>query len=315
MQQITITKSRTAAITGTISSNMIDRFTAFLDVSPKTVETYARALKSFFRWLSAQGIDAPARDDVLAYRLALAAAGKQANTINIYMAAVRVFFAWTEAEGLYPDVAAKVKGVKISRVHKKDYLTASQARDIIRTIDPRTERGLRDLALFVITVTCGLRTIEAARADVGDLTTAGGHTVLAIQGKGFADKGAFVKIDPAAEKILRRYLQHRGKLPADAPLFASVSNQNAGQRMTTRAISGTLKACMQAAGYDSTRLTAHSLRHTAVTLALIAGRDLAEVQEFARHANISTTMIYNHALDQERNGCAAAISEAIFSPT
>ena len=82
--------------------------------------------------------------------------------------------------------------------------------------------------------------------------------------------------------------------------------------MTTRAISGIAKAHMVEAGYNSDKLTAHSLRHTAVTLSLLAGKPLEEVQQFARHANMATTMIYNHALDKAKNGCSEAIAKAIF---
>ena len=73
-----------------------------------------------------------------------------------------------------------------------------------------------------------------------------------------------------------------------------------------------MKNALKNAGYDSTRLTAHSLRHTAITLALLAGREITEVQQFARHASLNTTMIYNHALDQAKNGCSDAITNAIF---
>ena len=98
----------------------------------------------------------------------------------------------------------------------------------------------------------------------------------------------------------------------EAPLFASLSNNSRGQRMTTRAISGVVKEHLREAGYDSDKLTAHSLRHTAVTLSLLAGKDITEVQQFARHANIATTMVYNHALDKAKNGCSEAIAKAIF---
>ena len=82
--------------------------------------------------------------------------------------------------------------------------------------------------------------------------------------------------------------------------------------MTTRSISRIVKGHLKDAGYDTNRLTAHSLRHTAVTLALLQGQDLAEVQQFARHRDISTTMIYNHAVDQERNACSQAVADSIF---
>ena len=52
------------------------------------------------------------------------------------------------------------------------------------------------------------------------------------------------------------------------------------------------------AGINSDRITAHSMRHTAVTLALIGGASIQEAQSMARHTNINTTMIYAHNLDR-----------------
>ena len=83
--------------------------------------------------------------------------------------------------------------------------------------------------------------------------------------------------------------------------------------MTTRSISGVCKEAMKAAGYNSERLTAHSLRHTAVTLALIAnGGNIQEAQQFARHANISTTQIYAHNLEKQNNTCSRLVASEIF---
>ena len=68
--------------------------------------------------------------------------------------------------------------------------------------------------------------------------------------------------------------------------------------MTTRAVSGIAKAALRDAGIDSTRITAHSLRHTAVTLSLVGGASVQEAQALARHADISTTMTYAHNLER-----------------
>ena len=160
--------------------------------------------------------------------------------------------------------------------------------------------------------TGGLRTIEVSRANIEDLRTVGGNTVLFIQGKGKEEKTDYVKISPQVEKAIRAYLRDRGKTSEDSPLFASTSNNNKGKRLTTRTISGIVKETFKKAGYDSDRLTAHSLRHTAVTLSLLAGKDITEVQQFARHANIGTTMIYNHSLDKAKNTCSEAITEVLF---
>ena len=94
-------------------------------------------------------------------------------------------------------------------------------------------------------------------------------------------------------------------------LFVSTSNNNKGQRLTTRSISGIVKKRLKAAGYTSNRLTAHSL-HTAGTLNLMNGGTLEETQQLLRHSNINTTMIYLHHLERENNQSEKRIADALF---
>jgi integrase/recombinase XerC len=294
-----------------VGAELFARYIAYLDSSPKTVETYTRALRQLFRYFSLNGINQPQREDIIAFRDELKASGHKPTTVQSYITATKIFFSWTEQEGLYPNIAERLKGAKLDRNHKKDYLTSGQVKEVLASVDRSTEQGLRDYAMLFLMITGGLRTIEVARADIGDLRTLGDGTVLFVQGKGREEKTEYIKISAPAEKAIRAYLKARANTADADPLFTSTSHNNSGQRMTTRSISGIAKARLQGAGYDSSRLTAHSLRHTAVTLSLLAGRDLAEVQQFARHANIATTMIYNHALDRAKNGCSDAITQAI----
>lgn len=294
------------------TDELYQAFTKYIDAKPKTVETYTKALRQLGGYFTEHHIDKPTREDVIAFREALKATGHKPTTVQTYITATRLFFSWLEQEGFYPNVAAHIKGAKLDREHKKGYLTSRQVKAVLADIDRTTLQGKRDYAMLVLMVTGGLRTVEVARADIGDMQTLGDNTVLYIQGKGRDEKTEYVKLDAHVEAAIRDYLKARGEAKPDAPLFASTSNNNRGKRMTTRAISGIAKAHMVEAGYNSDKLTAHSLRHTAVTLSLLAGQPLEEVQQFARHANISTTMIYNHALDKAKNECSAAIANAIF---
>lgn len=296
----------------TLTSDMYNRFVMYLDTSEKTRETYTRCLRSFFRYTEDNGITRPTRADLVAYRDALKVSHKP-TTVQNYITACKIFFRWTAEEGLYPNIADHMKGAKLDREHKKDYLTAEQVRQILDGIDRSTRQGTRDYAMFVLMVTCGLRDIEVVRANIEDLRTVGGSTVLYVQGKGREEKTEFIKVSPDAERAIRNYLRTRRGAAGSEPLFVSMSNNSKGQRLTTRSVSGTVKNRMRAAGFDNERLTAHSLRHTAVTLSLLAGEDLQQVQKFARHANITTTMIYNHSLDMANNGCSNAVSNAIFN--
>lgn len=305
-QNIAITERQT------VGAELFKRYIDFLDSSPKTVETYTRALRQLFNYFSLNGITQPTRADILAFRDDLKASGHKPTTVQSYITATKIFFSWTEQEGFYPNVADHLKGAKLDREHKKDYLTSRQVKEVLAGVDRSTEQGLRDYAMLFLMVTGGLRTIEVSRANIGDLRTLGDNSVLYVQGKGREEKTDYIKLSAPAEQAIRAYLKARGEKDEEAPLFSSTSNNNRGARLTTRSVSGIVKKRLQQAGYDSEKLTAHSLRHTAVTLSLLAGKDITEVQQFARHANIATTMIYNHALDKAKNGCSEAITQAIM---
>ncbi len=302
----------TATPAQTVSSELCEQFVSYLDVAPRTAETYAKALRRFFCYLSARGIKNPVRDDIIAFRDDLKSTHKPA-TVSIYITAVKLFFQWTAQEGYYPNIADHVKGAKLTRDHKKDYLTGHQVRAVLDNMhDTTSESGARDYAIITLMVTCGLRDIEVHQANICDLRPRGGNVVLYIQGKGRNEKSEYVKIAPEVEKAVRDYLKVRNVKSDNEPLFVSLSNNSNGKRITTRSISAIVKNRLKAAGYDSPRLTAHSLRHTAVTLSLLGGRDITEVQQFARHRSITTTMIYNHAVDCEKNRCAETIARALW---
>lgn len=314
MNAITVQAGSNGAITPAQEMNafVLGRFLAYLDTTPKTIETYSRALKQLFSFFASKGIRSPQREDIIAFRDELNRSGHKPTTIQNYITAAKIFFSWAAQEGIYTNIAEHLKGAKLDREHKKDPLTAYQVKEILDSIDRNTKTGRRDYALFSLMVTGGLRDIEVSRATIGDIRTAGEYTVLYVQGKGRTEKTEYIKLCPEVEAAIRDYLKDRETAGAEEPLFISTSNNSKGKTLSTRSISGIIKSIMKGAGYNSERLTAHSLRHTAVTLSLLAGNDLTEVQQFARHANLNTTMIYNHALDKAKNACSQSIAAMIF---
>lgn len=293
-----------------IDNTLLKRFLEYLDASEKTVQTYTRALRQFFKFLYENNITQPQRADVLAFRDNLKDKGRKPTTIKSYIVAVRLFFQWTNQEGFYPNIAEKIKGAKLDQAHKKDYLTVDQIKDVLNNIDTSTLTGARDYAIIVLMVTGGLRTIEVSRADMDDMRNVGNSPALYIQGKGREEKTEYVKLPLQVFKAIGRYREMLEK-QYDV-LFVSTSNNNKGQRLTTRSISGIVKKRLKEAGYTSNRLTAHSLRHTAGTLNLMNGGTLEETQQLLRHSNINTTMIYLHHLERENNQSEKRIADALF---
>lgn len=293
--------------------NLLARFIAFIDATPNTVRTYTTSLRQWFKYLYEHQIQNPTPETVRQYRQQLAEDGKKPTTIQNYIIAVKQFFKWTEEEGLYPDIAKHVKGAKISTEHKKDYLTSGQARHVLELLnEDQTIKGKRNYAMLALMLTMGLRTIEVSRANIEDIRTEGDSTVLYVQGKGHIEKDAIVRMSQHVEQAIRAYLQARDVSDGAAPLFASTSHQNAGQRMTTRSISGIVKQSFIQAGYNSPRLTAHSTRHTAATLNLLNGATLEETQQLLRHVNLQTTEIYAHHLQAAKNKSSQRVDNAIF---
>lgn len=294
-----------------ISEEVFNSWTSFIDASPRTVETYSKAIKQFFIYLQGKGIKQPQREDIVAYREYLSKDHKP-TTVQSYLAAVKLFFQWTEQEKIYPNIAQRVKGAKLDTEHKKDYLTKKQVSKLLKSIDRSTLKGKRDYAMLSLMVTTGLRTVSIINANVEDIRAAGDATALYYKGKGHQEKATYVKLAEPVEEAIRDYLKARGRADGKEPLFTSTAHRNNGGRMTTRSISRVAKESLIDIGLDSDRLTAHSFRHTAATLNLLNGGTVEETQQLLDHKNINTTLIYSHALERAKNNSEKRIAKAIF---
>ena len=294
-----------------ISEEVFNSWTSFIDASPRTVETYSKAIKQFFIYLQGKGIKQPQREDIVTYREYLSKDHKP-TTVQSYLAAVKLFFQWTEQEKIYPNIAQRVKGAKLDTEHKKDYLTKKQVSKLLKSIDRSTLKGKRDYAMLSLMVTTGLRTVSIINANVEDIRAAGDATALYYKGKGHQEKATYVKLAEPVEEAIRDYLKARGRADGKEPLFTSTAHRNNGGRMTTRSISRIAKERLVDIGLDSDRLTAHSFRHTAATLNLLNGGTVEETQQLLDHKNINTTLIYSHNLERAKNNSEKRIAKAIF---
>ena len=285
----------------TFTGDLFTRFVDYTDRKKTTLKGYMTCIRRFAAWMADRGIQQPTRDDVKTYRDYLTGSGLATGTQAQYLRAVKHFFKWTAAEGLYPNVADNVHGAKVRHdVHKKDALQREDVAQIAATIDRSDEQGKRLYAMYLLCVVCGLRTIEINRADVGDIKTVGGVTYLYLQGKGHDDKDAPVLLIEEVYAAITDYLDSRSaKVTPKSPLFTSTSNRSKGGRILTTTISTLLKKLLVNAGYDSDRLTAHSLRHTSGTGAHKAGIDLYGVQHLMRHCDPATSEIYIHDDDHK----------------
>ena len=256
------------------------------------------------------------------------------NTIKQYLQSVCQFFKWTAAEGLYPNIAENIHAPKVKNdTHRKEALTAAEVQTIESSITRKatadlteaeqarkdtegkaqraTEQGKRLYAMYLLTVTAGLRTIELSRANVKDLEEKGGCTYLYIWGKGHTEADTKKALAPEVAAAIKDYLKSRTDAPTGtSPLFVATGNRSRGKRLATTTISTMLKGAMKEAGFNSEQLTAHSLRHTAGTNAMQLTGDLYTTQQYMRHSSPSTTEIYLH-IDTEQQ--EADIAQRLYN--
>ena len=256
------------------------------------------------------------------------------NTIAQYLRSVCQFFRWTAANNLYPDIAANIHAPKLRHDrHSKEALTAPEVLAIEKSIAQRaqertqaaqnaqkdtagriqrsTEQGKRIYAMYLLAVNAGLRTIELNRANVKDLVTKGGQTWLYIWGKGHTEPDQRKPLAPEVAAAVKEYLKSRTDKPTgNSPLFVSTGNRSGGKRIAPTTISTMLKRAMQEAGFDSERITAHSLRHTAGTNVQEVTGDIYKTQKYMRHSNPATTEIYLHT---ETEQAEAGIAQQLYN--
>lgn len=275
-------------------TQLIDQFIAAQDVALSSKKTYKSALQQFFVWFEKQQVKQPSRETILAFKEWLDLKGLQPFTRANYLVAVRRFFEWTEGMKYYPNIAKGIKGARrLIKAHQKNSLTIPQVTQLLQAIPQKSLQDLRDFALINLLFRTGLRLIEIKRALISDLEKRDNNTALLwIRGKGRDGKDDFVIVTQDALEPLLVYLEKRSVANSKLPLFASVSDRNFNKQLTVFSLSRIIKKRLRAAGFDSKRLTAHSLRHTFGVLAISAGASLYEVQLAMRHTAPSTTEIY-----------------------
>ena len=289
-------------------SDLVEKWIGYAQVSASSVKSYTKGIRRLMEYCRAKEIRAISRDSLISYREYLR--GKYAvATANLYLTAAKLFLSFLAVEGyLQSNPADRVKGLKVVAGHKKEALSAEMVQAVLNSFETSTVKGKRDKAMFALMATAGLRTIEISRADVSDIILRDGKYFLLVQGKGHNEKDAAVRISEGVYQLIQEYLKASGKQQV---LFSSVSRRNCGGRLSANSISRIIKKALREAGYNSKRLTAHSLRHTAATVALKAGATLRQVQQVLRHTSIAITQIYLHDLDRLNNN-AECMTAAAF---
>ena len=283
--------------------------------SARTRRAYAGDLQAWLAWLAGRGIDVLTAGRV---HVDLWVAGQQdqcaeAASVRRRLSALSSFYRYCAAH----DLMDRIPTAGVARpVVDPDYtatigLTREQARALVGAADhDRGPQALRTAALIRLLLHNALRVDEACAADVANLGADAGHRVLRVMRKG--GRRARVPLTPASAAALDAYLTDRarraglaGPRDLDGPLLATAT----GGRLRQGHLWELVRRLAREAGVETwEQLSPHSLRHSAITLALDAGASLRDVQDYAGHKDPRTTRRYDHARDSLDRNAAYAVA-------
>ena len=272
-----------------------------------TLQAYRRDLDGFRAFLDRRACSLVATKpvEIGGYLRSLSEAGLAPASRARGLSAIRQLFRFLVREGVIAEdpthgLAGPKRGRSLPKtlsVAEVDRLIAAARRRIERTRGRDHVRALRLNALIETLYATGLRATELVTLPRSVL--AGDGRVLTIKGKGGRER--IVPLTPAARAALDCYLNVGREGDGLAPmlrtrwLFASRGTEG---HLTRQRLGQDLKELAQEAGLDPERVSPHVLRHAFASHLLDRGADLRSVQQLLGHADISTTQIYTHVLEE-----------------
>jgi integrase/recombinase XerD len=285
----------------------LDMLVSERGAAKNTIEAYRRDLLSYVGWLAGKASSplAAETETIRAYLAALAGQGLAASSAARQLSAIRQFHRFLFAEERRgDDPAAILEGPqrgrplpKVLGVEEVGRLLEFSGEGIEDTARPLGERlrAARTFCLLEILYATGLRVSELVALPKSAARTR--EAFISVRGKGGRER--LVPLTPKARAAMatyRRLLEEARPGAASLPwLFPADSDSG---HMTRQAFARDLKSAAAAAGIPVRRVSPHVLRHAFASHLLQNGADLRIVQELLGHADISTTQIYTHVLDE-----------------
>ncbi|MEQ8602712.1 MAG: site-specific tyrosine recombinase XerD [Marivibrio sp.] len=281
-----------------LAESFLEMLAAERGAAANTRAAYERDLRDYEAFLAARGADArTAQDrDVSAYLSHLAAGGAKPSTAARRLSALRQFHHFLHAEGVRADdptgaVDAPKRGRPLPKILSEE--------DVDRLLAAASAasgaEGARLSCLLELLYATGLRVSELVTLPLAAVRR--DEPFLMVKGKGGRER-----LTPLSEPARAALADYRDARTAFLPngresryLFPSRSKQG---HLTRQRFGQLLKELALQAGLDPKKVSPHVLRHAFASHLLAHGADLRAVQKMLGHADISTTQIYTHVLDE-----------------
>lgn len=283
--------------------NTISAFLNFVRVekglAQNTVAAYSRDLAKFAGHVAKRKLllHTVGRDDIVEFLASLYRQKLDSRSVARHLVALRNFFRFAVSEAAV--VSDPTLNLESPRFRKTlpGYLRTEEVDRLLEQPDRCTPLGLRDCAVLDLLYSTGLRVSELVNLRVGDLEFRMGY--LRCIGKG--NKERLVPVGRKALATVERYLREarpqllRARRLASPAPFLFLNRW--GGKLSRVGVWKTLAKYGKRAGLRN-KLTPHKLRHSFATHLLERGADLRSVQLMLGHADISTTQIYTHVIEE-----------------
>jgi len=267
-------------------------------LSANTISAYRRDLVKFEGFAKKRKllVQTVSRDDLVDFLAGLYRDKLESRTVARQLVTLRNFFRWAQTQEIISeDPSIKLESPKI-RKSLPGYLRLDEVEKLLNQPDDRTPLGMRDRAMLEVLYSTGLRVSELVSLRVSDLDTKVG--CVRCIGKG--DKERIVPIGRKALAMVDKYVcEARSALVRQAKAVNSPTLfvNRRGVSLSRVGVWKILSAYGRKAGLRQA-LTPHMLRHSFATHLLERGADLRSVQLMLGHADISTTQIYTHVVEE-----------------
>lgn len=279
----------------------LETLAAERDAAVNTRLAYGRDLRDFADWLSRRGLDLERAGaaEIDGYLVACEAGGLSKATRARRLSAIRQLFRFVHEEGWRGDnPALRLSGPGKER-KLPGTLELSEIEALIAAARAAPQDRARNTCLLELLYATGMRVSELVALPVA--AARGDPRVILVKGKG--GKERLVLLSPPAREALSDWLAERDSREAVKPPGAPASrflfpSRSAEGHLTRQAFFALLKTLAVAAGLPPDRVAPHRLRHAFATHLLAGGADLRSIQTLLGHADVATTEIYTHVLDE-----------------
>ncbi|MDE0148763.1 MAG: site-specific tyrosine recombinase XerD [Rhodospirillaceae bacterium] len=265
--------------------------------SDNTVQAYRRDLAHLAAFLAEDGasLDNAGPGALSGYLAALDRAGMAARTAARRLSAMRQFYGFLHAEGRRADnPTATLEAPRRGRPLPK-LLSEPEVDGLLQAAGDRAgPDGVRLVALMQLLYATGMRVSELVSLPLAAAVR--DPRLILVRGKG--GKERLVPLNQAAREAVQAWVEVRNRNPRLAASHFLFPSRSGAGHLTRHRFGQLLKDLAIEAGIDPPRVSPHVLRHAFATHLLNRGADLRSVQQMLGHADISTTQIYTHVLDE-----------------